>query len=89
MAMNKVAMNDDDLNAVSGGTILRYQVQPGDTLDFICDFYSYDGTYQDSYLLGEQQTVTDNMVISDTLLDKGKSRVTYKSTDIYGQNYWS
>ncbi len=65
------------------------ELQPGDTLDFICDFYSYDGTYQDSYLLGEQQTVTDNMVISDTLLDKGKSRVTYKFTDIYGQNYWS
>ena len=39
MAMNKVAMNDDDLNAVSGGTILRYQVQPGDTLDKIAAMY--------------------------------------------------
>lgn len=39
MTMNKVAMNDDDLNAVSGGTILRYQVQPGDTLDKIAAMY--------------------------------------------------
>ena len=39
MAMNKVAMNDDDLNAVSGGTILRYQVQPGGTLDKIAAMY--------------------------------------------------
>lgn len=39
MAMNKVAMNDDDLDAVSGGTILRYQVQPGDTLEKIAALY--------------------------------------------------
>jgi len=37
MTMNKMA--DDELNAVSGGTILRYQVQPGDTLDKIAAMY--------------------------------------------------
>ena len=65
------------------------ELVPGDKLDFLCDFYSYDGQYQDSYMLGEQQTVTDNMVISDTILGEGKSRVTYKFTDIYEQSYWS
>ena len=38
MTMNKMA--DDELNAVSGGTILRYQVQPGDTLDKIAAMYN-------------------------------------------------
>ncbi len=37
MTMNKMA--DDELNAVSGGTILRYQIQPGDTLDKIAAMY--------------------------------------------------
>ena len=37
MTMNKMA--DDDLDLVSGGTILRYQVQPGDTLDKIAAMY--------------------------------------------------
>ena len=37
MTMNKMA--DDELNAVSGGTILRYQVQPSDTLDKIAAMY--------------------------------------------------
>lgn len=38
MTMNKMA--DDDLDLVSGGTILRYQVQPGDTLDKIAAMYN-------------------------------------------------
>ncbi|MBQ9330853.1 MAG: hypothetical protein IJ221_07775, partial [Oscillibacter sp.] len=28
----------------------------GDTIDFICDYYSYDGEYENSYFLGEQMT---------------------------------
>ena len=38
MAMNK--MKDDDLDLVSGGTILRYQVQAGDTLEKIAALYN-------------------------------------------------
>lgn len=37
--MNKVAMNDDMLDNVSGGTILPYQVMPGDTLEKIAELY--------------------------------------------------
>lgn len=65
------------------------ELQPGDTLDFICDFYSYDGTYQDSYLLGEPMTVTENMQISNTVLGEGKVKAFYRFTDIYQQHYWT
>ncbi|MBR6430921.1 MAG: peptidase C11 [Oscillospiraceae bacterium] len=64
------------------------ELTAGDTLDFICDYYAYDGTYQDSYFLGEQMTVTDDMVISNVDVG-GESMVTYCFTDIFGQQYWS
>ena len=39
MAVNKVALNDDEMDAVSGGSILPYRVQPGDSLDDIARTY--------------------------------------------------
>ena len=38
--MDKKAMNENELNAVSGGTILPYQVQPGDTMASIAARYN-------------------------------------------------
>ena len=32
MAMDKVAMNDDTMDQVSGGSSVAYSVQPGDSL---------------------------------------------------------
>ena len=65
------------------------EINIGDTLDFICDYYSYDGEYQDSYFLGEQMTVTENMEISNVDVGEGKVRVTFRFTDIYNQQYWT
>ena len=39
MAVNKFALNDDEMDAVSGGSILPYRVQPGDSLDDIARKY--------------------------------------------------
>ena len=65
------------------------EINAGDTLDFICDYYSYEGEYQDSYFLGEQMTVTEHMEISNVDVGEGKVRVTYRFTDIYNQQYWT
>ncbi len=65
------------------------EINVGDTLDFICDYYSYDGEYQDSYFLGEQMVVTENMEISNVDVGEGNVRVTYRFTDIYNQQYWT
>ena len=65
------------------------EINVGDTLDFICDYYSYEGEYQDSYFLGEQMTVTEHMEISNVDVGEGKVRVTYRFTDIYNQQYWT
>ncbi len=61
----------------------------GDTLDFLCDYYTYGGEYQDSYYLGEQMTVTEQMTISNVDLGEGDIRVTYLFTDIYNQKHWT
>ena len=58
----------------------------GDTLDFICDYYSYDMEYQDSYFIGDQVTVTDNMTISNTDVGNGSCHILYRFSDIYNQD---
>lgn len=61
----------------------------GDEVDFLCDFYSYDGEYQDSYYLGETYVVDDDMEISNVNVGDGDTLITYKFTDLFGQTYWT
>ncbi len=62
----------------------------GDKIDFLCDYYSYDGTFKDSYMLGEQYTVNGKPKISNVYLPDGtKTSAVFRFTDIYGQNYWT
>ena len=64
-------------------------LQAGDQIDFICDYYTYDGEYQDTYYLGETMTVTDRMEISNVAVGDGGVRLTYRFTDLYQQHYWT
>lgn len=65
------------------------ELQIGDTLDFVCDYYSYEGEYLDTYYLGEQMVVTEDMTISNVDVGDGNVLVTYRFTDIYNQQYWT
>ena len=65
------------------------ELEIGDTLDFICDYYSYDGEYQNSYYLGEPMTVTETMEISNVDVGDGAKNITYRFTDLYQQHYWT
>ena len=60
----------------------------GDTLEFLCDYYSYNGDYLDSYRLGEPLTVDGPLEISNVPLE-GETRASYRFTDIYHQHYWT
>ena len=64
-------------------------LEPGDQLEFLCDYYGYDGSYQDSYYLGDPMTVTEDMVISDVDISHYNTNATYRFTDIYQQTYWT
>ncbi|MCX4269835.1 MAG: clostripain-related cysteine peptidase [Lachnospiraceae bacterium] len=64
----------------------------GDRLEFLCDYYSYSGEYEDSYYLGEAMTVEEEMKIHNVEIQEGKEsvmRVMYRFTDIYNQSYWT
>lgn len=64
------------------------QLEVGDTLDFLCDYYSYSGEYQDSYYLGNSITVTDDMEIANTDVG-GSVKIVYQLTDIYNQTHYT
>ena len=64
-------------------------VVDGDVIDFVCDYYSYEGEYLDSYMLGDQLVVDGALTISDVYVDDEFCRMTYLFTDIYNQQYWS
>ena len=65
------------------------ELQDGDVIDFICDYYNYDGTYEDSYYLGDRLTVNGELSISDVYLADETVSATYRFTDIYNQTYWT
>ena len=64
-------------------------VVDGDVIDFVCDYYSYEGEYLDSYMFGEQLVVDGELEISDVYVDEMSANLTYLFTDIYNQKYWS
>ena len=61
----------------------------GDVIDFVCDYYSYDGEYLDSYMFGEQLVVDGELEISDVYVEEEAANLTYLFTDIYQQKYWT
>ena len=66
-------------------------LQPGDVLDFLCDYYRYDGSYENTYMLGEQLVVGSGGVrVANVPFNNGERlAVTFRFTDLYQQNYWS
>lgn len=64
-------------------------VVDGDVIDFVCDYYSYEGEYLDSYMLGEQLVVDGELQISDVYIEEEYANLTYLFTDIYHQKYWT
>ena len=66
-------------------------VGAGDTVQFICDYFDYDGNYRDTYCIGDPITLIKEMEIANVPLtaDRSKCRITYSLTDIYNQNHWT
>ena len=78
---------EDDVTGTAAKNLT--DLKTGDKLEFICDYYTYDGEYQDCYYLGDPMKVTDNMEISNVKLDKSRFLPMYRFTDIYQQVYWT
>ena len=61
----------------------------GDKIEFVCDYYSYDGDYTDSYLFGSPIIYNGEHEISNVYIDADSAVATYLFTDIYDQEYWT
>ncbi len=77
---------DEEIEAIAKNLT---EINEGDTIDFLCDFYSYEGEYQDSYMIGDRLTVSGDLKVSDVELPKGRVRIAYRLDDIYNQSYWT
>ena len=63
-------------------------VEAGDSLQFLCDYYGYDGSYSATYELGEEFTVQE-LRVTNMMLDGAAYSVTYRLTDLFGNHYWT
>ena len=67
-------------------------LEEGDTIDFLCDYYSYDGEYTDSYMMGEQMTVSGDMAdmqITNLVVSNDPVIISYVFTDTYGNTFYT
>lgn len=63
-------------------------IKEGDVLEFVVDFYSYDGDYEDSYYLDEALVVDEaGLFVSYEEIGEGDCLVYYSITDLYQNNY--
>ena len=67
---------------------MMIDIGKGDKIQFVCDYYDYDGNYRNSYPLGEAFTLGSSYVIGDAYFSKN-FRVTYCFTDLYQKQYWT
>ena len=64
---------------------------PGeDVIQYIADFYSYGGSYENSYRISDPILYTGEEQISNVYItNSGTPNACYLFTDIYGQEYWT
>ena len=66
------------------------QFKNGDKIEFVFDYYTYDGEYDDQYIIGDELIVKDNNLrVSYEEVGSGEFYVYYKITDIYNNEYYT
>ncbi len=65
------------------------ELNAGDEIRFICDFYGQDGGFSDIDYIGAPHIYDGNEVLSNTEIDSGKMVISYRFTDIYNNEYWT
>ena len=65
-------------------------LEPGDVIQPVCDYFTYDGTFAAQYTLGDPFIVPDDAVLPvvNKTITGGRMLYTARLTDIYQANYW-
>lgn len=68
-----------------------YELEEGDRLSFVFDYYTYDGEYDASYILGDELVIDSNTDLSVRYMDTEETDfyIYYKIIDIYGNEYYT
>lgn len=82
-------LNYDETSQTATQAKGEIEIQDGDVIDFVCDYYDYGKNYIDSYMLGEQLTVSGELKISNIKMDNGEYIATYRLTDMYNNHFWT
>lgn len=61
----------------------------GDEIDFVCDYYSYDGEFSSTYKLGKTLTIKDKLYLGDVEIKDNKYLAAYQIKDVYQQIYYT
>ena len=65
------------------------ELSEGDEIEFICDYYDYDGNYNHSFVLGNKIVIKDELYLGDVDLKDYKTLASYEFKDIYQKAYYS
>ena len=66
------------------------ELENGDTIQPVADYYTYEGEYIDSYKFGEAITVTDNIEVGNAeFYGQGGIEIAYRFRDLYNREYWT
>ena len=91
---------ENDIGTVTGASTVYddveveakniFEINEGDTIVFIADYYTYRNEFVDAYEISDPVTVpASGLKVTDTELESGTLLYTYRFTDIYNQNHWS
>ena len=70
-------------NYEDGVSSRTLQLEEGDAIEFTADYYSYGGTYQDSYRIGTPITYEGSLELGTYRISGQKCMYTYVLTDVY------
>ena len=76
----------DDIDMEAKGLIT---LEENDKIDFLCDYYDYNGNFQDKYYLGEQMICDGDLEVSDITITGSDLYYCYVLTDIYNAERWT
>ena len=78
-------------DAIDGPEAKTAELQVGDKLQFVADYYTKSGEFQNTYEIGDEITWSENVIVGYT--DMGSLSedlvATYLFTDIYNSEYWT
>ncbi len=61
-----------------------FQLEEGDTIEWVFDYYTYDGDFDDSYVMGDTYQITgDELIVTYDSVEDLDALVYFKLTDIY------